>query len=149
MKRHNARILSVMIIFDLDMNQAFKEEVVSSLVLEQTRTSVNELILDDEYQVEIDQEYSKKITDYVILNYQKIVDLISSVLINYTIDRLSYVDRAIAISACAEMCEKMAPLEVIINEYLEITKEYSMTENTKQVKFNNALLDNLGKKIYK
>ena len=84
----------------------------------------------------------------MIKNYQSIVDTISSSLVGWTIDRLSYVDRAIMICACAELMLKDTPKEVIINEYLEITKEYSSVEDTKQVKFNNRVLDSLGKKIY-
>lgn len=147
MKRHNARILSVMVVFNLDMNKAFSE-VVSDELLEETINDVNTLILDDEYKVEIDDDYSRIILNFVIKNYQSIVDTISSSLVGWTIDRLSYVDRAIMICACAELMLKDTPKEVIINEYLEITKEYSSVEDTKQVKFNNRVLDSLGKKIY-
>ncbi|MCI6508218.1 MAG: transcription antitermination factor NusB [Bacilli bacterium] len=147
MKRHNARILSVMVVFNLDMNKAFTE-VVSDELLEETINDVNNLILDDEYKVEIDEDYSRIILNFVIKNYQSIVDTISSSLVGWTIDRLSYVDRAIMICACAELMLKDTPKEVIINEYLEITKEYSSVEDTKQVKFNNRVLDSLGKKIY-
>ncbi len=147
MKRHNARILSVMVVFNLDMNKAFSE-VVSDELLEETINDVNTLILDDEYKVEIDEDYSRIILNFVIKNYQSIVDTISSSLVGWTIDRLSYVDRAIMICACAELMLKDTPKEVIINEYLEITKEYSSVEDTKQVKFNNRVLDSLGKKIY-
>ncbi|MDD7314648.1 MAG: transcription antitermination factor NusB [Bacilli bacterium] len=147
MKRHNARILSVMVVFNLDMNKAFSE-VVSDELLEETINDVNNLILDDEYKVEIDEDYSRIILNFVIKNYQSIVDTISSSLVGWTIDRLSYVDRAIMICACAELMLKDTPKEVIINEYLEITKEYSSVEDTKQVKFNNRVLDSLGKKIY-
>lgn len=147
MKRHNARILSVMVVFNLDMNKAFSEVVCDEL-LEETINDVNNLILDDEYKVEIDEDYSRIILNFVIKNYQSIVDTISSSLVGWTIDRLSYVDRAIMICACAELMLKDTPKEVIINEYLEITKEYSSVEDTKQVKFNNRVLDSLGKKIY-
>lgn len=147
MKRHNARILSVMVVFNLDMNKAFTE-VVSDELLEETINDVNNLILDDEYKVEIDEDYSRIILNFVIKNYQSIVETISSSLVGWTIDRLSYVDRAIMICACAELMLKDTPKEVIINEYLEITKEYSSVEDTKQVKFNNRVLDSLGKKIY-
>ena len=147
MKRHNARILSVMVVFNLDMNKAFSE-VVSDELLEETINDVNNLILDDEYKVEIYEDYSRIILNFVIKNYQSIVDSISSSLVGWTIDRLSYVDRAIMICACAELMLKDTPKEVIINEYLEITKEYSSVEDTKQVKFNNRVLDSLGKKIY-
>lgn len=147
MKRHNARILSVMVVFNLDMNKAFSE-VVSDELLEEAINDVNTLILDDEYKVEIDEDYSRIILNFVIKNYQSIVDTISSSLVGWTIDRLSYVDRAIMICACAELMLKDTPKEVIINEYLEITKEYSSVEDTKQVKFNNRVLDSLGKKIY-
>lgn len=147
MNRHNARILSVMVVFSLDMNQAFNNQVDESL-LNETINDVKNLILDDEYKVDFDEAYVNLLTNYLIANYQNLIQMVSRVLVKWTIDRLSYVDRAIILCACAEMMIKETPKEVIINEFLEITKEYSMVENTKQVKFNNSVLDNLGKLIY-
>ena len=60
----------------------------------------------------------------------------------------SYVDRAIMICACAEMMMGLVPKGVIINEYLDITREYSMTVDEKQVKFNNRVLENIGNNVY-
>jgi N utilization substance protein B len=73
---------------------------------------------------------------------------ITNSLVNYTIDRLSYVDRAIIRNAIYEMKYEMLPKNIVIDEALLITREYSNLENDAQVKFNNRLLDNIAKNIY-
>ena len=147
MKRHNSRILSVMTLFNMDMNQANIKELNNDELTE-IKDNVTNIIQDDEYKVDIDYELSSLIIDYVVKNYDNIVSVISSNLVNWTIDRLSYVDRAIIISAAAEMMMNIAPKQVIINEYLEITREYSMVIDEKQVKFNNRVLEAISKNIY-
>lgn len=42
----------------------------------------------------------------------------------------------------------MLPKNIVIDEALLITREYSNLENDAQVKFNNRLLDNIAKNIY-
>lgn len=153
MKRHNSRIISVMTVFNLDMNKEFKfdEQAKLNIDLDHLQEKVEEvknLILDDEFQIEIDDDYINAIVNSVCDNYEEIIKLISTSLVNWTIDRLSYVDRAIIICATTEMIKRLAPKEVIINEYLDITKEYSMIVDEKQVKFNNRVLDNISGKIY-
>lgn len=147
MKRHNSRILSVMILFNMDMNQInFSELTVDELT--EIKDNVNNIIQDDEYKVEINYDLSNQIVDYVINNYEQITNIISSNLVNWTIDRLSYVDRAIILCAVSEMIQNIAPKQVVINEYLEITREYSMVIDEKQVKFNNRVLEAISKTIY-
>ena len=43
---------------------------------------------------------------------------------------------------------EMLPKNIVIDEALLITREYSNLENDAQVKFNNRLLDNIAKNIY-
>ncbi len=153
MKRHNARIIGVMVVFSLDINQELQvNEIDNTIVtLDLFKKKLNEvesLVLDDEYGVEIDNEYLNKLITHLESSYARIISLISSALINWTIDRLSYVDRAIMICACCEMMMNMVPKEVIINEYLDITREYSMIIDEKQVKFNNKVLENIASKVY-
>lgn len=79
-------------------------------------------------------------------NLAKIDEYIASSLDNYTIDRLNLVDKAIIRVAVAEMLldERRS---LIINEALEITKEYSDQGDHKATSFNNRLLDKISKKI--
>lgn len=147
MKRHNSRIFTVMVLFNLDMNHIDFYNIEEEIILS-TKEDVKELILDDDYQVDIDYDFSDMIFNNVVSNYTKIYDIIVESLVSWSIDRLSYVDRAIMFSATSEMLLKEAPKEVIINEYLEITKEYSAVLDEKQVKFNNKLLDAISKKAY-
>lgn len=147
MKRHNSRIFTVMVLFNLDMNHIDFNNIEEEIILS-TKEDVKELILDDDYQVDIDYDFSDMIFNNVVSNYTKIYDIIVESLVSWSIDRLSYVDRAIMFSATSEMLLKEAPKEVIINEYLEITKEYSAVLDEKQVKFNNKVLDAISKKAY-
>ncbi len=147
MKRHNARILAVMVLYNIDMNKYTAEEINTDLI-ESTKQDVFNIILDEDYKVDVDYEYLDKLLNSITSNYQIVYDLISENLTNWTIDRLSYVDRAILICATSEMMLNLVPKEVVINEYLEITREYAMVVDEKQVKFNNRILDIIATKVY-
>ncbi len=142
MKRHNARIIAIMSLYNIDLNKYNYEE---SLECFQTIKSLEE---DYEYQVEIEYEYSEQMIKGVLENLESIDNIISNSLVKYTIDRLSYVDRAIIRLATYEMKFLNLAKEVAIDEALLITREYSSLENDAQVKFNNKLLDNISKAIY-
>ena len=142
MKRHNARIIAIMSLYNIDLNKYNYEE---SLECFQTIKRLEE---DYEYQVEIEYEYSEQMIKGVLENLESIDNIISNSLVKYTIDRLSYVDRAIIRLATYEMKFLNLAKEVAIDEALLITREYSSLENDAQVKFNNKLLDNISKAIY-
>lgn len=147
MKRHNARILAVMVLYNIDMNK-YQYEEINDEILTSTKQDVFDLILDEDYKVEVDYEYLDKLLELSITKYLEIHNIISDNLSNWTIDRLSYVDRAILVCGTTEMMLGLVPKEVVINEYLEITREYAMIVDEKQVKFNNRVLDVIAKKIY-
>ena len=142
MKRHNGRIIAVLTLYNMDL---------SKLTAEETLYALNDLIMmeaDEEYPVEIDTLYAHKIVDGVCTNLNIVDDIISRSLVKYTIDRLSFVDRALIRVATYEMKFMELDPKVAIDEAIEITKEYSSIDNDKQVKFNNKLLDNIAKVIY-
>ena len=85
--------------------------------------------------------------EFINDNLEKIDSIISDTLVNYTIERLNTVDKAIVRLATAEMLMNKIDKKIIINEALEITKLYSDTGDHKAVSFNNRLLDNISKKI--
>ena len=142
MKRHNARIIAVMSLYNIDLNKYNYEEAMDCF------NNIKNLEEDYEYQVEIEYDYSEKMIVGVLENNEVIDTIISNCLVNYTIDRLSYVDRAIIRLATYEMKFLNLAKEVAIDEALLITREYSSLENEAQVKFNNKLLDNISKAIY-
>lgn len=78
---------------------------------------------------------------------EEIDKIILSTLQNYTLERLNLVDKAIIRLAVSEMLEGKEPRQVIINEALEITKEFSDLGDHKAVSFNNRLLDNIHKTL--
>ena len=77
-----------------------------------------------------------------VINLEKIDDIISRTLVNYSLTRLNLVDKAIVRLAVSEMLTD-TPREIIINEALEITKIYSDQGDKKATGFNNRLLDNI------
>ena len=142
MKRHNGRIIAVLALYNMDL---------SKLTTTETLQALNDIIMlenEEEYPVEIDALYAHKVVEGVVNNLNIIDAIIIKSLVKYTIDRLSYVDRALIRVATYEMKFLGVDPKIAINEAVEITKEYSAVENDLQVKFNNKLLDNIAKVIY-
>lgn len=142
MKRHNARIIAVLALYNIDLNHYSNEEASDCF------DNLQKMEMEYEYQVEIDYKFSKELVMNVLQNICEIDEIISKSLIKYTIDRLSYVDRALIRVATYEMKFTKIAKEVAINEALLITREYSNLEDDSQVKFNNRLLENIAKIIY-
>ncbi|MCM1259519.1 MAG: transcription antitermination factor NusB [Prevotella sp.] len=142
MKRHNARILAVMTLYNMDVNQYSNEAALECF------EQIQKLEREYEYPVEIDYEFSRELVAKSIENLHKIDELIAKSLVKYTIDRLSYVDRAIIRLSTYEMLMTSTAKEVIIDEALWITREYSNLNDDAQVKFTNRLLENIAKEIY-
>ena len=142
MKRHNARILTVLALYNMDFNNYNDGDSIKCF------EDIKNLEMEYEYQVEIDYNYSEKLFLGIIEHLDEIDATITNSLVNYTMDRLSYVDRAIIRNAIYEMKYEMLPKNIVIDEALLITREYSNLENDAQVKFNNRLLDNIAKSIY-
>lgn len=126
MKR-DARINAMQLLYSCDFQKIDLEEAISAL------EEIDELAL--------------RLARYCYSNLAKIDEIISSTLERYTIDRLNLVDKAIIRLAVSEMLEGKEPIEVIINEALEITKVYTDLGDHKSVSFNNRLLDNISKKM--
>ena len=85
-----------------------------------------------------------KVTADILSKLKEIDKRIEENLFNYSLYRLAYLDKAIIRLATYEMAYTVEPKEVIINEAIEITKEYSDIDD-KQKAFTNKLLDNIKK----
>lgn len=129
MTRRESRIFGMQILYRIDFEDISTSDAINQ-VFNQTEI--------DETAVEFALNY--------LNNQEKIDTKIEDSLDNYSIDRLNAVDRAIIRLATAEMYiggEK----RVVINEALEITKQFSDEGNHKAVSFNNSLLDKIAKNI--
>ena len=150
MNRHVCRVCAMKILFSLDLNSSYDE-------LEDLSKKI-EFVMDPDYSSDlVDNEVEAFILENnpfvqeLVLGVKHNLDKIDQVIVdslkNWTINRLSYVDRAIIRLAVYELLETNTPTNVIIDEAIEITKEYSNLEDDSQSKFTNRLLDDIKEKL--
>ena len=127
-----------MIIMDLTNRTKSRAKAVEVLYAYDISNDLNLTDLDD---------YATVLVTGVIKDLEKIDNIISENLFNYTINRLNMVDKAIIRVATYELLRKELAKEVIINEAIELTKVYTNLDDDKAKAFNNKLLDNISKYI--
>ena len=127
MTRREARIYAMQILYMYDFKECDIEEAISS-VLEEDNEEVRTLVMN------------------AYKHLYRIDEVIRTSIVNYNMSRLNLVDKAIIRLAVSEMFGD-TPREIIINEALEITKEFSDQGDHKAVGFNNSLLDKINKRI--
>ena len=128
MTRRDARVLCMKVLCNADLNEISIEESKNNIVEEEDEVAFSFLEL-------------------VENNLEKIDEIIEKSLVNYSLSRLNKVDKAIIRLATAEMLDGKTPKKIIINEALEITKEYSDQGDHKATSFNNRLLENISKNL--
>lgn len=101
-----------------------------------------------QYEVGIILNNDDQIITDIISKLDEIDEIISSSLINYTIDRLSLYDKSIIRYSIYEMKYLNTPIPIAINEAIEITKIYTDLDDERQHKFTNRLLDNIKDKLW-
>lgn len=150
MNRHVCRVCAMKILFSLDLNSSYDE-------LEDLSKKI-EFVMDPDYSSDlVDNEVEAFILENnpfvqeLVLGVKHNLDKIDKVIVeslkNWTINRLSYVDRAIIRLAVYELLETNTPANIVIDEAIEITKEYSNLEDDSQSKFTNRLLDDIKEKL--
>lgn len=160
MNRHQARVCAMRILYAYDINGTLinisdKEDIVN--FLDNISYFVNpDFKLGESEEMDKQIKYDLYNDDFVaelvllvVNNMEKVDETISESLVDYTIDRLSYVDRAIVRIAVAEMLFTTLPHHIIINEAIETTKEYSNLDDGVQSRFTNKLLDQISAQIRK
>ena len=125
--RHKSREMAIQLLYNVDFMQITLDEAKASI----------ENVSDDALSFAAHALYDK-------VNIDKIIE---ESLENYHINRLNSVDLQIIRLAVYEMKSGEAKA-VVINEALELTKEYTDTGDKKAVRFNNKLLDKIANKIY-
>ena len=108
-------------------------------ILENTETSydVKDLIKE---QLEVENDFVNELVNGVIANQEKISEMANKYLVDWNIDRLSKVDKAIISVGIYELIYTETPSVVAINEAIELSKRYSDEKVTKML---NATLDKI------
>ncbi len=100
-----------------------------------------------EYKDEEDREFVKTLFRKVILNSQDLNKIIDENTKNWDLERVAFIDIIIMQLALTEACEfSKIPLNVSLNEYIEIAKHYSTEKSSV---FINGILDKAFGKLKK
>ncbi len=96
---------------------------------------VDEIIKDN---LKIDNQFVKELVHGVINHEQELIDLANKYLSNWKVNRINKVGAVILLSALYELKYMDTPSIVVINEAVNLAKEYSDEELAKMI---NAVLD--------
>ena len=145
--RHDTRIIIVRSLFTIDFKKIteISDQDLLDIILYSTSPEDDPQELYETY-----QESFLEIVEIIqkILKMQPQIDeIIIKTLENYNINRLNYTDRAIVRLATFELLATPTPKEVIIDEAILITKEYSNLDDGLQSKFTNRLISNISEGI--
>ena len=91
-------------------------------------------------QIEVENEFVTELVKGVLDNSKKIDELANKYLVDWTIDRLNKVDKAILSIGIYELTLTNTPSVVAINESIELSKKYSDEAVTKMI---NGVLDSI------
>ncbi len=93
-----------------------------------------------------DEQFARELVSMTLTNLEYIDALVSAVLAEWSIDRLARVDRSLLRLAVSEMLSQRpdVPVAVIIDECIELAKEYSTEESSR---FVNGILGALARKL--
>lgn len=147
MKRHNSRIFAALTLYQNDL---LNQPKLKDLAAEDKINNFADFKMINEDEIasyDVDQEFYEELIKLVNDNIDAIDEIIKSSLVKWSLNRLAFIDRAILRVATAEMLYTITPKEIIINEALEITRDYSETDDYLTVKFNNKVLDTIKEKL--
>lgn len=122
-------------------------ELAFQLIFERLFTE-NQKPLDEEFFVSLKKEESKQfckqIVETFVENRSDIENIVNQNLIGYELSRVYKVDLALIMEAITEIKYLNSPIPVVINEVINLAKEYSTEKSSK---FINGVLSSICKKI--
>ena len=93
-----------------------------------------------------DKRYFRKILDVAVKNQSQIDKLTDQALVEkWPIDKIDPTIRALLRGGVAELLIKKTPVNVVINEFVDIAKAFF--PEGKETKFVNAILDHISKEV--
>lgn len=128
MGRKNARENTMKLLFQMDIKNEYSNNEI-------------DIFLDNNVLRDEEKDYISKTCEYIINNLEKIDNMIQKYAKGWKISRFAKVDLAILrISVYEILYREDIPIEVSINEALEVSKKYSTVESSK---FINGILGSL------
>ncbi len=158
MTRHVLRQFAVQTLYQMEVGQMSKEEAIENVkvMVEGLKEEAMGLVAEEvtPHQIlEIERQFTLEdfyfeLVDGVLTHQQAIDQLIEENLKGWSFSRLNKVDRAILRLAAYEMkFSQETPHKIIIDEAVELTKEFSDTGDGKARSFNNKVLDQMSKRL--
>ena len=152
--RHAMRQLIVQTLYHIEVGVTEKSEAIASIecfvldmkeeAIQNPAIKLTEEVLNDAFT--IDDFYSTTLQG-IIDNLEKIDAVIMAHLEGWSFSRLNKVDKAILRLAVYEMTKGLTAIEIVINEAVELTKNFTDTGDKKSPNFNNRVLDKIGKTL--
>ncbi|MFC1566588.1 transcription antitermination factor NusB [bacterium] len=128
--RRQSREIALQVLYAVDVCKINKEEAWDNFIRKYQGNIENKIT-----------DFSKIIVDGVVENKKQIDEQIEKYAKNWAISRMAAVDRTILRMASYELMELFdIPINVIINEAVEIAKAYSTNDSGK---FVNGILDKI------
>lgn len=122
-----------------ELREVIMKVLYQVYILESTKLpyEIDELIHE---QLEIKNEFVEEIVNGVLNNQENITLLANKYLVDWQMDRLNKVDKAILSMGIYELLYTSTPSIVAINEAIELSKKYSDEQVTKMI---NGVLDHI------
>ena len=132
--------LSLYIADDLEITLSFVDKTISHLPYDDAATSYPMLPM---YRDDNEREFVAKLAHTVFLKGDQYEPIISKIASKWDVERINKMDMVLMKMAIAEFKEfPLIPLDVTINEYIEIAKHYS---TDKSYIFINGILNKIAK----
>jgi len=144
--RHTGRKLALKTLYALEMNEANDELQFVHLPGKEEISHILETVFDieDEQVNGSIWNFARFLTNQTIQNLPIIDNYISEHSIDWKIGRLAVMDRAVLRLAIAEMLYSDTPPKIVMDEAIELAKEFSMPQSGK---FINGILDSIFKLV--
>lgn len=136
--RRTAREMAFMLIYEEQFNKNRSVEFSFNFL-----KSEEEILKNDALDIK-SEEYVRSVLNYYSENKENIETLLSENLHGYELDRLYKVDKALLFLAIVEIIYMKTAPAIVINEVIEITKNYSTDKSSK---FINGILGAIVKKL--
>jgi len=156
MNRRATRGLIVQTLYHMEVGISEKEDAVFNMeafvdhlkekALSTSEINLSEAVIEEAFTMD---DYYLRAVDGVMANLEEIDQLIVDHIEGWSINRLNKVDKAILRLAVYEMMHDVADVKIIINEAIELTKNFTDTGDKKSPSFNNKLLDKISQKLQK
>lgn len=145
-KRNVSRIKAMIRLYQYDLLNSKENIDTFDELINEFNESIENNSVDS---ITYDKTFEEEIYNKTLENLSKIDRQIAISLENYPLDRVSYVDRALLRVGTYEIMFTDTPTPIIINEIINLSKDYSEVDKVYSSKFNNGVLDRIARNVRK